>query len=465
MPTVNRRILAAAITVGTMNGIVMIVAVLRDLVFAYRFGTGAIVDAFLMGLLVPTMAVQIIGGSLGLAIVPEVIRLHGSSDRAEADLLSSSTTLIGLALLLSLSVILLLLHHSLIAVLTVGFDAERTRLTSFFLLGLLPCIVVQGWSAFLGGLLNATHRFAIVALAPMLRPFALCLVLAVDWGSASADVLLGGYLAGAIAEAGLVTVAAARAKLLFRPRWGGLTEPLRRVMREFALVVMGSGILSAAMLADQYFASVAVPGGVSAYGYGSKITSVLIGVGALPLGVAILPHFSVQVREGQWTQLRSVLVHWSWIVLALSVPAAALLWFYSGDLVKLIFQRGAFSPEDSRLVAAIQMYLALQLPFYLCGILYVRVLISLQRNGLVALVALVNAVTNIGGSLLLLGPLGAVGIALAASCGYMVATILSGLFAFLLLRRDPAMVSAEAAALPDAGLPLEILNDGQLPLR
>ena len=434
MPTVNRRIFAAAVTVGAMNGIVMVVAVLRDLVFAYRFGTGAIIDAFLMGLLVPSMAVQLIGSSLSLAIVPEIIRLR--SNRAAADSLSSSTTMIGLALLCLISAVLLLLHHPFTNVLTSGFDPERSRLTRYFFFGFLPCIVVQGWSTFLGGLLNATNRFAIVALAPMLRPLVLCIVLAVDWGDASAEVLLSAYLVGAIAEAALVTVAAALAKLSFRPQWGGLTEPLSRVLREFAMVLIGTGILNVAILADQYFASLGGPGAVAAYGYGSKIVSVLIGAGALPLGVAILPHFAVQVREAQWARLRGVLVHWSWVVLSLSVPAAALLWFYSYDVVRLTFQRGAFSPEDLRVVAAIQVYLALQLPFYLCGILYVRVLISLQRNGLVALVALVNAVTNVGGSILLLGPFGVAGIALAASCGYMVATLVGGWLAFLLLRQN-----------------------------
>ena len=255
-------------------------------------------------------------------------------------------------------------------------------------------------------------------------------------GPASADVLLCAYLTGAIAEAGVVTAAAGRAKLSFRPRWGGLTEPLRRVLREFAMVVIGTGVLSVAILADQYFASLTGPGGVAAYGYGSKVVSVLIGAGALPLGVAVLPHFAVLVREEQWMQLRTVLVQWSWVVLALSVPATAFLWFYSYDLVKLTFQRGAFSQDDSRLVATIQMYLALQLPFYLCGIFYVRVLISRQRNGLVAIVALVNAMINIGGSLLLLSPFGVAGIALAASCGYMIATLLAGMLAILLLRRS-----------------------------
>ncbi len=81
------------------------------------------------------------------------------------------------------------------------------------------------------------------------------------------------------------------------------------------------------------------------------------------------------------------------------------------------------------------MYLALQLPFYLCGILYVRALMSLQRNAFVALVALANAVMNVSGSLLLVKFFGVSGIALAASCSYAFATVMAGWFVYLLLRR------------------------------
>jgi putative peptidoglycan lipid II flippase len=448
MPSINRRILNAAVMVGAMNGLVMLVAVLRDLIFAYRFGTGEIVDAFLMGLLVPSMAVQLIGVSLGLAMVPEMIRLRGGNDRAEADALSSSAAIVGLGVLVLVSIILLSFFRPITVLLSAGFDAERTRLTGFFLLGLLPCVVLQGWSAFLSGLLNATDRFAIAAFAPAGRALALCCVLAIDWGAYSAAAVLGAYLVGAVAEAGLITFAAYRAKISVWPRWSGLTPSLRTVLHEFAMVVVGTGILNMAILTDQYLASLAGAGGVAAYGYGGKIITVLTGAAAMPLGVAVLPYFAAQVREGQWAQLRGMLVHWSAIILLLSLPTAALLWFYSVDLVKLVFQRGAFSPEDTRLVASIQMYLALQLPFYLAGILYVRVLISLQRNRLVALVAAVNAITNVSLSLLLLKTLGVEGIAIAASTGYVAATLLSGLLSFVLLRqnlRRPGLLSAAAS--------------------
>lgn len=440
MQSVNHRIFAVATTVGLLNAIVLAVSVLRDMIFAYRFGTGEIIDAFLMGLLVPTMTIQLIGASLSTAIVPEMVRLKAEAHRENIDEFSSTTVGIGLGLLLLSVIALLLLRQPFMAILTAGFDNERTRLTSFFFLGLSPCIVLQGWSTILGGLLNATHRFAAVALAPVLRPLVICITLAFDWGAITAEALLAAYLIGAFAEAIWVTAVAVRAKISVRPRWSGLSESLRKVLRESGMALVGTGILSVAILADQYFASLAGPGGVAAYGYGGKVTSLLIGVGALPLGVAVLPHFASQVREGDWKQLRDTLVHWGLIVSAVSIPLVFLLCFFSLDIVRLIFQRGAFSSHDARLVADVQIHLALQLPFYFCGLLYVRALMSLQCNVLVALVALVNAAINVSGSLLLVNYLGVSGIALAASCGYAFATILAGWFVYLLLRRKQMQV-------------------------
>jgi putative peptidoglycan lipid II flippase len=190
-----------------------------------------------------------------------------------------------------------------------------------------------------------------------------------------------------------------------------------------------------AILVDQYLASLADIGGVAAYNYGGKITSVLIGAGALPLGVAVLPHFSLQIRAGNRKEFRQTLIVWSGIVGSLATLAAILVWFFSRELVQLMFHRGAFSSKDVELVANIQKFLALQLPFYLCSILYVRALASLQRNGLVALVALTNAAVNIGGGILLLSSFGVVGIALAASGGYVLASSVAFLLIFVIIEK------------------------------
>jgi putative peptidoglycan lipid II flippase len=247
-------------------------------------------------------------------------------------------------------------------------------------------------------------------------------------GSGYAAVLLSAYLIGAVAEAAWISVAAVRAGISIKPRWSGLTAPLHRLLQEFGMAMVGTGVLSGANLADQYFASLAGPGGVAAYGYGAKLTSVLIGAGALPLAAAALPHFSEQVRQRKWVEFRSVLIQWSGIVLAFSVPGVALVWIYSGELVQLLFQRGAFTAEDTERVALVQRYLALQIPFFLCGTLFIRALTSVQHNKFVALVGITNAVVNIGGSLLLVRTMGVGGVALAATLGYVLASSLAALF-------------------------------------
>ena len=374
MQSVSRRILSAALMVGSLNGVVMIVSVVRDLAFAYRFGTGEIVDAFLIGLLIPTLTVQLIAGSLSIALVPEMLRALGDGEHTEAADLSSSVAAIAVGLLCLVTLVLLVIRVRVTGVLTSGFDPQRSELTSFFYIGTLPSIIIQGWSLLVGGMLNAKRRFAVVALAPVIRPLAVCMTLAVDWGSSYAAVLLSAYLIGAVAEAAWITVAAVRAGISVKLRWSRLTAPIHRILHEFGMAMVGTGVLSGAILADQYFASLAGAGGVAAYGYGAKLTSVLIGAGALPLGAAVLPHFSEHVRQRKWVEFRSVLIQWSGIVIAFSVPCVALVWIYSGELVQLLFQRGAFTAEDTERVALVQRYLALQIPFFLCGTLFIRAL-------------------------------------------------------------------------------------------
>ncbi len=57
--SVNRRILAALLTVGGLSVVVKAAATFKELAVAYRFGTGDAVDAFLIAFLVPSLVINI----------------------------------------------------------------------------------------------------------------------------------------------------------------------------------------------------------------------------------------------------------------------------------------------------------------------------------------------------------------------------------------------------------------------
>jgi putative peptidoglycan lipid II flippase len=428
-----RRIFAASIIVGSMTAMVMAVTVARDLAIAYRFGASDIVDAFFIAFLLPSIAVQVTAVALASATVPLFIRLRGVSVAA-ASQLAANVAVIGLAIFLIAMLALAALAGPLVRLISVGFSAEKAAMTHSLYLAMLPVVTIQGWSTLVGAMINARQRFAIVAAAPGLRPALMILLLFVPTGTPM--VLVIGLLAGSLLEAVLIGATAVSLGLPIRPRWYGFDDSVRTILWEFGPMSASTVIMSVAQFCNQYLASLMAAGSVAALSYGGKMVSLIIGLCALPLSVTILPHFSSLASQRDWTKFYRTVSHATLLLVALTVPATLGVAVFSVQIIRALFERGAFSQSDTILVGQVQAYLVLQLPFYILGILWVRVLTALQRNRLVAVVAMANAATNILASLILVQFLGVAGIALAISLGYLPASLLAGYFVLSLLKRQ-----------------------------
>lgn len=104
----------------------------------------------------------------------------------------------------------------------------------------------------------------------------------------------------------------------------------------------------------------------------------------------------------------------------MTVPLAILLILISKPLVQVLFQRGSFTPEDTYMVARIQAFYALQIPFYIGGILVVRLISSMRKNQLLMWVSGSNLLVKIVLNYLLIQYFGVYGIALSTSIIYLI---------------------------------------------
>jgi len=441
----NRRVLAGTLIVGAMTALVIAVMAARDFVIAYRYGTADVVDAFFLAVVLPSIAIQITAVALAATTMPQLIKTREGGDGAAADRLAANMAAIAVGLFALIMVVLALTDGPVTRLLASGFSAEKAALTRSFYLALLPIIVIQGWSIFMGGLINARQRFALVAAVPVLRPIAVIILVLSPAASEHPTVLVWGYLVGAIFEAGAIGVTAIHLKIPVLPRWHGIDRPTRKVLHEFGPLAAGFLIMGSAVIADQYLASLLAPGSVAALSYGNKLVTLLLGLGASPLGVVVLPHFSVQAGRSQWRELRATLFQWGGVVVAVGAPLALAGILYSEPIVRLLFQRGAFSADDTVLVARVQAFLLLQIPFYLPGILCNRVLMALQESRLVTIVSLAYVATNVATSLLLLRSQGVLGIALGISLGYVVAVSLQVYFVISRLKSSTSRDDVRAA--------------------
>jgi putative peptidoglycan lipid II flippase len=89
----------------------------------------------------------------------------------------------------------------------------------------------------------------------------------------------------------------------------------------------------------------------------------------------------------------------------------------------LLFERGAFTPDATEAVSRVQMWLLLQIPFYVVVMLGPRVLSALDANATLLRISVLNVVVNIVGNYLLMRQFGVSGIAMATSLMYLIATV------------------------------------------
>lgn len=401
----------------------LLASVAKEVVVARQFGRGDAVDAFLIAFMLPAFAINLIAGALNSSLVPAVVRVSARDGAEHGVRLYSSAVTCALVLLVVVSALLAAIFPFLAPLLAANFAPDKLALTEALFYMLLPAITISGVATVWSGMLNAGQRFAAAAAAPALVPvvtIACLLLLAERWGVAA---LAAGTIAGMAAQCALLAVALRRRGVPILPRWHGLTGPMRQLIGQFAPMVVGALLMGSTTLVDQAMAAMLDPGSVAALGYGGKVVSAMTGLGAMALGTAILPNFSEMIARNDHSGLRHSITTYNRAVLISSVVATAALIFFSEAIVRALFERGAFDAEDTRVVTHVQAMYLLQIPFYLTGTIYVRLISALGRNAILMWGAAISLPLNAAMNLVLMDYIGVAGIALSTSIVYLVSWI------------------------------------------
>jgi putative peptidoglycan lipid II flippase len=207
-------------------------------------------------------------------------------------------------------------------------------------------------------------------------------------------------------------------------------------------VLAASCLMGGTALTDQAMASALAPGSVAALNYGNKAVALLTGLLTMSLGTAVLPHFSRLVARSDWRAVRHTLRTWLRLIAVVTIPVTVVMMAESAAIVRMAFERGAFSTADTQVVALVQSMYVIQIPFFAAGLLFVRMLTSMQRNRTVFCGTGISLSLNIVLNWLLMRRLGVAGIALSTSVMYMVACVYSG----FMLYRALTTIDNEAAS-------------------
>ncbi|MDZ8184592.1 MAG: lipid II flippase MurJ [Nostoc sp. ChiSLP02] len=417
--SVNRKILSAAITVAFGTGLVKVMAALKEIVIAWKFGTGDELDAFLIALLVPEFIINVVAGSFNAALIPTYIRVREQQGIKAAQRLFSGATVWSLGLLGITTIFIVASAPQYLPQLASGFSAEKISLTFKLLCVISPIVMLTGVVTIWSAVLNAGERFALTALSPIITPIITIVLLlfgAKFWGVFALGV---GLVGGAFLEITLLGIALRRQKVSLLPRWYGFDDNLRQVASQYAPMIAGGFLMCSTGIVDQAMAATLLPGSVAALNYGNRLTAFPITLMTQALSTAVIPYFSKMVAHEDWVGVSQTLKRYMKSIFAAALPIALLLIIFSEPIVKILFQRGLFTANDTQLVANIQAFNALQIPLRGPGILVVRFISATRSNQILMWGSGFNLTINIVLDYLFIQWLGVAGIALSTSCVYI----------------------------------------------
>jgi putative peptidoglycan lipid II flippase len=433
--SINRRIFGATAIVAVATLAVASTTVAREQFVAASFGTSDALDAFLIAILLPQIVNNVVAGSFNLAFVPTYVRVREGEGQDAAQRIFSSMLAISIGLFALVTVLLAVAAPRLLPLLGFGFGTAKLLLTRQLFYLLLPIVVANGLLTIWASMLNAGERFALAAFAPVVVPLCSVIALRGFGGAWGIRALAFGTVAGFALQCCLLGWALRRQGLRLWPRWYGLEPALRRVLGQYLPIALSGALLSGMAVVDQVVATGLGPGSVAALSYGHKLSTLIIGISAAALGTAVLPYFSRMVAVGDWAGVRNTLKTYAGLILLATVPLAGLLYLGSGPIVRLLFERGAFTAGDTALVARVQAMYVLQIPVYTLNFFLFRLLSSLRSNRTLLWVSVIDAVANVALDYLLARTLGVAGIALATTLVYLLSACLLGVISYRTLRR------------------------------
>ena len=392
--SVHKQIFRALLTLSSAALLTRVMGLFNQIVVTTHFGAGATMDAYFVASTLPILLATLLSTSVESSVIPVFTQVRAQG-REQASILFS--TLLNLLILgtAMLTLVMLIFRDQLIHLSAPGLDPFRAALAGGLAPFIFPVLSLMVVIAFLECILNAEGQFGWPAYAGLLVPLTTAALVLMLGRSNGVFILCVGMLAGLCLQLCVVIVRARRAGLVYRPSMN-LRNPALRAILTIAWVAPFSILISqASTLVDQAFASSLSAGSISALNYSLKLVSVFTGVIFVSVGRAALPYLSHQASVNDMKAFKETLRFYLWVVGIGTTVLAALMLVLAHPLVRILFQRGAFSAEDTNRTAITLVGFVVGLTPMAIGFILARAFVALRKNRFLLVTTIFDVIANV----------------------------------------------------------------------
>jgi putative peptidoglycan lipid II flippase len=248
---------------------------------------------------------------------------------------------------------------------------EKRELTVGLTQIMYPFILLVSLAALVMGMLNAKNRFAIPALAScffnigsIVGGVGIGYLLDPKFGDRALTGLAIGTLIGGLLQLVVQLPSLKSVGFRFRPDFQWRDKGVAEVLYLMAPAVIAASAVQVNVMVNGWFASHLGDGPVSWLNYSFRLVQLPLGVFGVAISTVTLPVISKSAALKDVTNFRSTLARALRLAFFLTIPSTIGLVVLARPIIRVLYERGHFSPHATLETASVLQYYTVGLAAY-----------------------------------------------------------------------------------------------------
>jgi len=413
---------------------------IREQVFAFLFGAGFAVDAFVAAFRIPNLLRDLFAeGALSVSFVPVFTDYATNKGKEEAFRLAN-LVINALAVVVSAIVLIgIVLTPYIVDLIAPGFGSipGKSELTTLMARIMFPFLLLVSLAALAMGILNSLRHFAVPAFSPVLlnlgmilAGFLLCPLFEPRIIGMALGVILGGLGQWAVQIPSLK-----KEGYRYQPILSFKDPGVRRIIFLMTPAILGLASTQINIFVNTLIASLLPQGSVSYLNFSFRLMHFPLGIFGVAVATVTLPVVATYAARKDISNVLATSSSSLKLVFFLTLPSIFFLSFAAKPIISVLYQHGRFHYLDTVNTSQALIFYSLGLFAYSSVRVIAPVFYSLGDSKTPVKISVLAVAVNIALNLIFMGPLGFKGLALATSLSAM--TNMSILIYFLQKRVGP----------------------------
>lgn len=417
MANATKKIASTALLMVFVTLLSKALGLLRDMLLASTFGTGASAAAYEAASRLPiTLFDFALGGVVTAAFIPIFNEIMVKEGKEKAFSFANRYFNLILVITLVISVLGMIFSYPLVSFLAPDvsdtvkdFATELSRI-------MFPMIIFTGIAYCYVGILQSFEKYTLPAIMSLVSNLVMVLYFYTlsdrfdVWGL-SVALVIGWFL-----QAAIQAPEAHKLGFRYKPTLSFKDEYIIRSMKMALPILVCSWLQPVCNVINTRFASsFEGDSGITMVNYANRLYIIIVGVFSFVATNLLFPRLSRAEAEGDSDGARTFAASSVKILLYLMIPLAAGIFFLAEPVTRAIYMRGEFTAYDAEMTASVLKFLALGIPFMSANEVLTKLFFAKQKVKAPMFASTLAIVANIIIVSVLVKVMGFVGIAVASS--------------------------------------------------